>query len=303
MLRDTLLSGLPTLLRDLNLSLQARPVDVQTLPDALVREWRSANGRYRLDVVPAENINDDHALRRFAAAVQGAAPAAAGAPIEYVGGARSTIASSENAASTAWSGSSRARTTTCGANAAATEAAVAAESRQRHAPEQRGCRFHRRAGDPRQPGRRQPVHAAQPGAAHCRPQSGPVGHADQPHRAAADAGDRRTAGRLREPAPAHAELRRLRTDRALLPAALGGARRPARRRRGEKRPSDQRARRRADRPDHARQPGQSDRRCARYAAVPGRRASSRPRRGSNGPRRSKIPMPRRPPTRSRTRRT
>lgn len=90
-LRDALLSGLPVLLRDLHLSLQAGPVDEQTLPDALVREWRSANGRYRLDVVPAENLNDDDALRRFARAIHDAAPAAAGAPLEYVGGARTVM--------------------------------------------------------------------------------------------------------------------------------------------------------------------------------------------------------------------
>lgn len=90
-LRDALLSGLPALLRELQLSLQAGPVDMQALPDALAREWRSADGRYRVDVVPAENLNDDDALRRFAEALHAAAPAAAGAPIEYVGGAHTVM--------------------------------------------------------------------------------------------------------------------------------------------------------------------------------------------------------------------
>ncbi|MEQ1437799.1 MMPL family transporter [Fontimonas sp. SYSU GA230001] len=87
-LRDQLLGGLPGLLARLHASLQAQPVTADALPADLRAQWRSADGRYRIELVPAQNLDDDEALRRFADTVAAAAPDASGAPLEYVAGAR-----------------------------------------------------------------------------------------------------------------------------------------------------------------------------------------------------------------------
>ncbi|GAC1612572.1 MAG: MMPL family transporter [Novosphingobium sp.] len=61
--------------------LQAAPVDQGTLPADLVRDWRAPDGRYRLEVYPAGNANDNAVMQRFRAAVAEVTPDVSGLPV------------------------------------------------------------------------------------------------------------------------------------------------------------------------------------------------------------------------------
>lgn len=80
-LEDGLLSNLPFLLRRLDKSLQASPVNVASLPKDLVSQYLSSDGRYRVQVFPRENIMDRSALARFVKSVQAVSPDATDAPV------------------------------------------------------------------------------------------------------------------------------------------------------------------------------------------------------------------------------
>ncbi|HET7061889.1 MAG TPA: MMPL family transporter [Nitrosospira sp.] len=78
---DDLLAALPIALRNLQTATEAAPFNEQTLPESLRQRWRSQAGEYRLAIYPAEDLNDNDALRRYVRAVQGVAPDATGAPM------------------------------------------------------------------------------------------------------------------------------------------------------------------------------------------------------------------------------
>ena len=61
--------------------LQATPIDQATLPADLVRDWRTPDGRYRLDVYPAGNANDNAVMQRFRMAVSNVTPNVSGLPV------------------------------------------------------------------------------------------------------------------------------------------------------------------------------------------------------------------------------
>lgn len=90
-LRDALLGAMPKLMHRLHMALNAGPVTLADLPADLRRQWVSADGQYRLDISPKENVNEDAALIRFADAVSAAAPQSTGAPVAYVAGARTVM--------------------------------------------------------------------------------------------------------------------------------------------------------------------------------------------------------------------
>ncbi len=85
-----LVAGLPTLLRRTAALLTADPVTVATLPPEIVRDWKAADGRVRVQVFPKGDANDEATIDRFVAAVQRVAPDAVGAPVA-VRGSRATI--------------------------------------------------------------------------------------------------------------------------------------------------------------------------------------------------------------------
>jgi uncharacterized protein len=78
---EDLLATLPVALQELRTATEAAPFDEQDLPASLASRWHSGTGEYRLAVYPAEDINDNEALRRFVRAVQQIAPQATGAPV------------------------------------------------------------------------------------------------------------------------------------------------------------------------------------------------------------------------------
>lgn len=80
-IEEDLLATLPIALRSLHTATEAAPFKEQDLPASLGGRWHSQSGEYRLAVYPAEDLNDNEALRRFVRAVQEVAPNATGAPI------------------------------------------------------------------------------------------------------------------------------------------------------------------------------------------------------------------------------
>lgn len=90
-LSDTLLGDLPRLVGRLSKTMEAGPVTLDDLPDDLRAMWVGVGGTYKIEAVPAENIDDDHALVRFADAVKAVAPHATGSPIEFVESTRAVI--------------------------------------------------------------------------------------------------------------------------------------------------------------------------------------------------------------------
>ena len=79
---DDLLVTLPTALQSLRLATEAVPFGEEDLPVELIHRWHSSRtGEYRVAVSPAEDLNDNDALRRFVRAVQEVAPNATGAPM------------------------------------------------------------------------------------------------------------------------------------------------------------------------------------------------------------------------------
>jgi hopanoid biosynthesis associated RND transporter like protein HpnN len=96
-LEGDLLSGLPYLFRRLETSLQAAPFTLSGLPKELADQYRSPDGRYRVQVFPRENITDRNSLARFVKAVQSVAPHATDAPVTIYESGRAVVASFEQA--------------------------------------------------------------------------------------------------------------------------------------------------------------------------------------------------------------
>ena len=88
--QEGLIAGLPTLLKRTATLLTAAPVTLAALPPEIVRDWKAADGRVRVQVFPKGDANDEATIDRFVAAVQRVAPDAVGAPVA-VRGSRTTI--------------------------------------------------------------------------------------------------------------------------------------------------------------------------------------------------------------------
>jgi len=97
LLDKEIISGLPALFHRLETSLQAKAFGERQLPRDFADQYLAADGRYRVQVFPSENILDVAALKRFVLAVRGVAPDATDAPVTiYESGA--AVASSFRAA-------------------------------------------------------------------------------------------------------------------------------------------------------------------------------------------------------------
>jgi len=82
---------LRTTLRQVRNLLNAEPVSIATLPPALKSNWVSADGRFRVEVAPKGDGNDNAVLRRFVVAVRGVAAEATGQPIFIIEAATTVI--------------------------------------------------------------------------------------------------------------------------------------------------------------------------------------------------------------------
>jgi hopanoid biosynthesis associated RND transporter like protein HpnN len=65
-------------------ALHAQPVTLDTLPPALVAEWKSKDGLMRVEALPRGDPNDNDNLRNFATAVLAAEPTAVGGPVSIL---------------------------------------------------------------------------------------------------------------------------------------------------------------------------------------------------------------------------
>ncbi|MBN8966133.1 MAG: hypothetical protein J0H89_12320, partial [Rhizobiales bacterium] len=64
--------------------LNAAPVTQATLPENLLRQWVSPDGRVRLQAIPKGDPNDNDTLRKFAQAIQAQFPNAVGTPVSIL---------------------------------------------------------------------------------------------------------------------------------------------------------------------------------------------------------------------------
>ena len=75
---------LKTALEDLKDLMQAHPVKLAELPSDIVEQWKTPDGRARVEALPKGDPNDNETLRSFARAVLAVEPDATGGPISIL---------------------------------------------------------------------------------------------------------------------------------------------------------------------------------------------------------------------------
>jgi hypothetical protein len=83
-LQDSVTATLPGELARLGALLDAAPVTLANLPPELLRDWRAPDGRYRLRVDAAGDLNERAVLERFVREVRRVAPGAVGTPVVHL---------------------------------------------------------------------------------------------------------------------------------------------------------------------------------------------------------------------------
>jgi hopanoid biosynthesis associated RND transporter like protein HpnN len=89
--QHALIAPLRTTLRQARHLLGAERVSIETLPTELKKTWMSTDGRFRVEVVPKGDGNDNAVLRRFVTAVGSVAPEAAGTPVFMIEAAATVV--------------------------------------------------------------------------------------------------------------------------------------------------------------------------------------------------------------------
>ena len=84
-IEDRLLGTLPARLDRLRNSMMAQKITIEDLPGTLKDRVLATDGRYRVEIFPAEDVTENRALRRFVAAVTDVAPDATGGPVVILG--------------------------------------------------------------------------------------------------------------------------------------------------------------------------------------------------------------------------
>ena len=92
-LEEGLLTNLPTLFNRLETLLKANAFKEKDLPQQLVDQYVSVDGRYRVQVFPRENIMNVDALEHFVSAVRSVAPDATDAPVSIYESGRAIVSS------------------------------------------------------------------------------------------------------------------------------------------------------------------------------------------------------------------
>ena len=100
-LRAVLFDSLPERLRLLRDALQTDAVDLDNIPEELKQRMTGRDGRARIEVFPAENLNDQLALEEYVAAVQSIDPDAFGEGLLIVDSGRVVILALQQALMTA----------------------------------------------------------------------------------------------------------------------------------------------------------------------------------------------------------
>ncbi len=86
-----LIPGFVTSLEQIRELLQPQPVSIASLPPEIVRQWRTADGRARVSVIPKGDPDDDAVLSRFIAAGIKIAPDATGTAIYRQAAGRAVV--------------------------------------------------------------------------------------------------------------------------------------------------------------------------------------------------------------------
>ncbi len=82
--QNVFVSPLKVVLDQLRDMLQAQTVTLKSLPEELVRQWKTKDGLIRVEALPKGDPNDNDTLRKFAAAVLAAEPTAIGGPVSIL---------------------------------------------------------------------------------------------------------------------------------------------------------------------------------------------------------------------------
>jgi uncharacterized protein len=82
---------LMTALDQLRNYLEAQPVSLETLPSSIARDWVTEDGRYKLEIQPRGDPNDNETVRRFASVVQATEPDATGGPVTILESGRTMV--------------------------------------------------------------------------------------------------------------------------------------------------------------------------------------------------------------------
>jgi len=90
-LEKDLVSSISSKLDSLGELLQPEPVTIASLPDSIRARYLAADGRARVQVFPAETLNNEAALRRFVNAVRTLAPNATDSPVALLEGGRMVV--------------------------------------------------------------------------------------------------------------------------------------------------------------------------------------------------------------------
>lgn len=90
---EILLGGLPAQMERLRGALSPDPITLDSLPEELVRRMVAPDGRVRVQIFPAENLNRELALRRFVEAIRSIRPDAIGLAVNLVEFGRVTVES------------------------------------------------------------------------------------------------------------------------------------------------------------------------------------------------------------------
>ncbi len=83
-LRARLVGDFPQWLERLRGLLATDKMTLETLPESLTNHYSAQDGRVRVEIFPAENVEENQALRRFVSSVQQTAPGAIGSPVSIL---------------------------------------------------------------------------------------------------------------------------------------------------------------------------------------------------------------------------
>ena len=96
-LEKALVANLPGRIQGLFEAINAAPVTLDSLPANLAARYLAPDGRARIEVFPAERLNNEDALRRFVSAVREVAPNATDTPVLLLEGGKVVVGAFEQA--------------------------------------------------------------------------------------------------------------------------------------------------------------------------------------------------------------
>lgn len=97
LLEKNLLISLPGRISSLKLSLEAEEFAKNDLPEHIKDMWISKNGGIRLEIIPAQDLNNEENLKTFLQEVHNITPDITGFPVKMTGGGQAVVSSFQEA--------------------------------------------------------------------------------------------------------------------------------------------------------------------------------------------------------------